>query len=38
MEVEITPLMGIGFGIFANEPKQITILLGIIGIDIYWGY
>ena len=37
MEIEIHPLMGIGFGIFNNEPKQLTVLLGIIGIDLYWG-
>lgn len=37
MQVELNFLMGIGFGIFTNEPGQLTILLGIIGIDLYWG-
>ena len=37
MIVEMHPLMGVGFGVFANEPQQITILLGTVGFDIYWG-
>ena len=37
MSVEVNFLMGIGFGVFTNKPKQLTILLGIIGIDMYWG-
>jgi len=36
MSIELNFLYGIAFGILQNEPKQLTVLLGIIGIDIHW--
>lgn len=36
MFIELNFLYGIAFGILQNEPKQLTILFGIIGIDVYW--
>lgn len=36
MSIEFNFLYGIAFGILQNEPNQLTILLGIIGIDVYW--
>ena len=34
--IEFSFLYGVAFGFLQNEPRQLTILLGIIGIDIYY--
>lgn len=36
MQIEVYILMGFGLGILMNEPRQIALFLGFIGLDIYW--
>lgn len=36
MGFDVSFLYGIAFGVFKNDNRSLTILLGIIGIDIYW--